>query len=95
MQELQAFSTITEMETWLRKQGQDFIRQYLLREFETVRSYKTTSDWNNAVVICEALAIIGWGDTEFVNAICTKRENRWETQLLSTREKNAFVKRIG
>ncbi|MCM1050474.1 MAG: hypothetical protein NC349_00785 [Paenibacillus sp.] len=45
------------------------IREHLYAEFLKYSRYRNVEEWNTAVRICEALAIIGWGTHEPVEAI--------------------------
>lgn len=47
----------------------DELRKLLLDEFMNYSQYRNVQKWNTAVRICEALAIIGWGTHEPVEAI--------------------------
>ncbi len=44
-------------------------RGVLLAEFFRVAVYNNAEEWNRAVRLCEALAIVGWGDCEPLEAI--------------------------
>jgi hypothetical protein len=46
------------------------LRGALVREFWKVCRYTSAEKWNRAVRLCEALAIVGWGDCEPVEAWC-------------------------
>lgn len=45
------------------------VREKLYAEFLRYSRYRNVEEWNSAVRICEALAIIGWGTHEPVEAI--------------------------
>lgn len=45
------------------------LRKLLLYEFEKYSQYRNVREWNMAVRICEALAIVGWGTYEPLEAI--------------------------
>lgn len=45
------------------------VRTYLLAEFLKYSRYRNAAEWNMAVRLCECLAIIGWGETEPLEAI--------------------------
>ena len=75
---LHNFETIDDMEAWLSQFDPDFLRAYLFKEFDKVKYYETANQWNDAVRICEALAIIGWGNRDRVDAVCTRRD-QWRT----------------
>lgn len=80
---LHSFDTIEELETWVNQSDPEFLRAYLLKAFDSVKDYVTADQWNDAVKICEALAIIGWGDRERVDATCSRRDQWRETSFRS------------
>lgn len=45
----------------------------LLAEFERYRDYRSAADWNRLVRVCEALAVVGWGEKTPIEA----RAERW------------------
>ena len=45
----------------LSAEDSEALREELFDEFLKYADYKNVSDWNKAVRLCEALAIIGWG----------------------------------
>ena len=47
----------------------DALREALFAEFLECADYKNVSEWNRAVRLCEALAIIGWGTHEPLEAV--------------------------
>jgi len=82
-EELHNFDTIDDMEVWLNQFDPDFLRAYLFKEFDKVKYYETANQWNDAVRICEALAIIGWGNRDRVDAVCSRRDQWRETSFKS------------
>lgn len=62
-------------------------RGSLLREFWKVCRYTNAAEWNRAVRLCEALAIVGWGECEPVEA-CSGED--W-TAFRNRYEENRFV----
>ncbi|MDE6121090.1 MAG: hypothetical protein K2F63_04815 [Muribaculaceae bacterium] len=50
--------------------SQDCMRELLLKEFRQLSNYRNATEWNQAVRLCEALAIIGWGEHEALEAVC-------------------------
>lgn len=61
--------TLQKLKEYLEKQDQKSLREQLINEFLKFADYKNVSDWNNAVKICESLAIIGWGENEPLQAV--------------------------
>lgn len=53
----------------LQQSDTERLREQLYAEFLKHSQYSNASEWNTAVRICEALAIIGWGKHEPVEAI--------------------------
>ncbi len=51
------------------RQDAEEMRRQLLAAFMEYSQYRNALEWNTAVRICEALAIIGWGTHEPVEAI--------------------------
>ncbi len=63
-------SDIDELREYLSgKTDVEALREQLYAEFLKYSQYANAEEWNAAVRICEALAIIGWGDHEAVEAI--------------------------
>lgn len=46
----------------LQQSDTERLREQLYAEFLKHSQYSNASEWNTAVRICEALAIIGWGE---------------------------------
>lgn len=65
-----AIGTLEELRQHLDSSAGRRLRGALLREFWKVCRYSNAEEWNRAVRICEALAIVGWGDCEPVEAYC-------------------------
>lgn len=80
---LHRFETIEEMTDWLSQSDSQFLRAYLFKEFDKVKYYDTADQWNDAVRICEALAIIGWGERMRVDATRSRRD-QWRTTSFRT-----------
>ena len=90
LERLHSFDTIDEMEAWLNQSDAEFLRAYLLKSFDAIKYYETADQWNDAVKICEALAIIGWGDRERVDATCSRRDQSHETSFKSETDDKCF-----
>jgi len=70
----------------------DRVRVLLLAEYDRLLRYRNIAEWNELVRVCEALAIVGWGEREPVEALAERWVNgAWYTTL-RTRE---FVKLSG
>jgi len=62
---------LADLENILAKCDFDDVRPSLLKSFQTVACYRNVAEWNQAVRLCEALAIIGWGSHEPIEAVRT------------------------
>lgn len=61
---------LNELEEFLKSQNDvDKLRDNLFAEFLKYVDYKNAEEWNNAVRVCESLAIIGWGSKEALEAL--------------------------
>lgn len=58
-------------------------RRALSSSFDDLIDYETASDWNKVVRICEALAILGWGSLERVDAVAHFDGDHWNTFLIN------------
>lgn len=81
LQKLHEFATIEEMIAGLSDYDETFLRKHLHKEFDKVKYYENADEWNDAVRICEALAIIGWGDRQPVEAKIS-RQDKWRSTYL-------------
>jgi hypothetical protein len=61
--------TLDELGEFLQSQPVDSVRTELLHILDGLLEYEDANQWATAVRICEALAIIGWGAREQVDAI--------------------------
>nr|WP_253709795.1 hypothetical protein [Treponema sp. OMZ 799] len=69
MNEIYAISDLSELEAFLNSQTSiEKLREKLFAEFLKYADYKSVSEWNKAVRLCECLAVIGWGNHEPVEA---------------------------
>ncbi len=64
--------TIDELKTYIETQPNIELRIILLNEFDKLKIYKNIMEWNKLVRICEALAIVGWGEREALEALAHK-----------------------
>ena len=69
MNEIYAINDLSELEDFLHSQNSvENIREKLFVEFLKYADYKSVSEWNKAVRLCECLAVIGWGNYEPLEA---------------------------
>ena len=69
MNEIYAINDLSELEDFLHSQNSiENIREKLFAEFLKYADYKSVSEWNKAVRLCECLAVIGWGNHEPLEA---------------------------
>ena len=69
MNEIYAINDLSELENFLHSQNFiEKLREKLFAEFLKYADYKSVSEWNKAVRLCECLAVIGWGNHEPVEA---------------------------
>ncbi len=78
--------TIDELKTYIETQPNTELRTALLNEFDKLENYKNIMEWNKLVHICEALAILGWGEREALEAIAHK----WINGSYYTRISNSY-----
>ena len=70
MKNILDISELEELQKYLlRFSDKESMREQLFSDFLKYARYRNAEEWNNAVRICEALAIIGWGNHEPVEAI--------------------------
>ena len=69
MNEIYAINDLLELEDFLHSQNDiEKLREKLFAEFLKYADYKSVSEWNKAVRLCECLAVIGWGNHEPLEA---------------------------
>lgn len=79
----------------LSAEDSEALREELFDEFLKYADYKNVSDWNKAVRQCEALAIIGWGGHEPLEAVRgTYFNGNPETFFLNRYSETRFVDAI-
>src|SRR5580765_3492783 len=66
------------------------VRRALLDELAKVIEYNEALEWAAAVRICEALAIVGWGDRERVDAVSGFNGDCWETYFVNGTDELRF-----
>jgi hypothetical protein len=62
------FDDLQDLEGFLLIQDIEGCRDELIRIFVSLCQYRDIKEWNQAVRVCESLAIVGWGDIEPVEA---------------------------
>lgn len=65
---LDAHDDLHDLREALRREPADATRAALLAELDRVLDYRNADEWNRAVRLCEALAVVGWGEREPVEA---------------------------
>ena len=81
MKELLALASVEELRIWAVENGSDAARRGLIAEFERLLEYRNAEEWNRLVRVCEALALVGWGDVAPVEAIA----DRWINGAMYTK----------
>jgi hypothetical protein len=92
MEQILNIDDLLELEKYVASQDEDLLRTSLTEEYLRLVEYKDAIAWNRLVRICEVFSIIGWGDLERVNAICTKSLNQWHTQLENKYREPRFLR---
>lgn len=78
--------SIEALKARLGSEPADGVRSMLLAEYDRLLRYRNIAEWNELVRVCEALAIVGWGEREPVEALAERWVNgSWYTTL-RTRE---------
>ena len=72
MNEIYQLDTIEEIEKFVNQQNVTGLRNALFEELDRIIDYKNIAEWNKIVRIFEALAIIGWGEREPLEAFANK-----------------------
>jgi len=86
LSELMPHRSLPELQVFLGSVArQDELSDQLFEMLLTVAEYRDAQDWATAVRICEALAIIGWGSRERVDAISHFNGDCWETFFVNAR----------
>ena len=87
---IMSLEAIDDLVSFLQSQPISSVRCELLDGFDARFEYVDANEWATAVRICEALAIIGWGTRERVDAISCFNGDAWETQFLTDRGEFRF-----
>ncbi len=80
LEEIFDIGTLEELRRQLDSSAGRRLRKALLREFWKVCRYSNAEEWNRAVRVCGALAIVGWGNCEPVVAYCGGDWTAWGDQ---------------
>jgi hypothetical protein len=79
---LYACATLDDVKDWLSCQDAAACRIELLAAVKKLLSYQNAPQWNQLVLVCEALALVGWGKAQPLEAYCGKSlSGSWETGL--------------
>jgi len=79
-------ATLAALKARVAAQSASRLRSPLLAEYERLFHYRNIEEWNALVRVCEALALVGWGEREPVEALAARWVNgSWYTTL-QTRE---------
>ncbi len=91
LKQIAAKASIESLQAFLTS-GRDTaqVRRSLLDELAKVIEYGDANQWAAAVRICEALAIVGWGDRERVDAISRFNGDCWETYFVNGSDEFRF-----
>ena len=77
-------TTLAELEKRVRGHNAARLRRALLREYDRLFAYRNLEEWNRLVRVCESLALVGWGESEPVEAVAQRWANgSWYTKLQS------------
>lgn len=78
--------SIAELKERLSAEHASDVRPLLLAEYDRLFHYRNIEEWNALVRVCEALAVVGWGERQPVEALAARWVNgSWYTTL-RTRE---------
>lgn len=88
--EIMSVDSLNELTSWIRAQPENDLRRTLLGLFDDVLEYIDANEWATAVRLCEALAIVGWGEREAVDAISRFNGDCWETKFITERNEYRF-----
>jgi hypothetical protein len=85
IEQIAAQQSLESLQSFLNsRRSTEKIRSTLLAAFQDVREYRDAQEWTRAVQICESLAIVGWGDSERVDAISRFNGDHWETYFINS-----------
>lgn len=87
---IMSFDALDTLASFLQSQPVSSVQSELLHRFDAMFEYVDANEWATAVRICEALAIIGWGSREQVDAISRFNGDAWETQFVTDKGEFRF-----
>jgi hypothetical protein len=90
IESVMSLESLDELAAYLESARQEDIRAQLLSRFDALIDYEDANEWAFAVRICEALAIVGWGTREQVDAISRFDGDCWETKFVTDRNEYRF-----
>jgi|GEM_PF-3196130 len=91
LKQIAAQTSLESLEAYLKSlRNTAQVRRTLLDELAKVVEYDNADEWAAAVRICEALAIVGWGDRERVDAISRFNGDCWETYFVNGSDEYRF-----
>jgi hypothetical protein len=65
--------------------------QSLIAQLRASWRYTGAHSWNRLVCICEALAEVGWGEMERMDAVCLYGGDGWDTRLINNRREQRLL----
>ncbi len=87
---IMSIKEIDDLASFLKSQSVAKVRSELLDSFDSLFEYVDANEWATAVRICEALAVIGWGPREQVDAISRFNGDVWETYFVTDKGEYRF-----
>ena len=75
MNEIYSLESLADLEDFLSSRPEPSTRKQLMESFRKFAYYENAQQWNQAVRLCEALAIVGWGECEALEAKRNKAFN--------------------
>lgn len=89
--ELERNEELEDLRTFLQtRSDKAALREGLFSLLRAVVEYETAKQWAQAVRICEALAITGWGSLERVDAFSRFNGDCWETWFINAHGEYRF-----
>jgi hypothetical protein len=90
LKQILALDSIEALSAHLTSLPKRSTQKSLLKAFDARIEYEDAHQWAEAVRLCEALAIVGWGDRERVDAICERCENQWTTYFVTANDERRY-----
>jgi hypothetical protein len=87
----QTLDMLTQRVANLRPAAIAKLRTAFLKQFAAVSEYADANEWSRAVAVCEALAVVGWGKRERVDAIAHFNGDCWETYFINANGDKRFL----